>query len=313
MVRFGIGRFWLAAVVTVACVPEVTNLEEPKCTELEEGEVCLHPRGGDDGGGSSDDGGRDDGASDDGPSTDGSSDAQSGSGDEGPTSAAAGAAGESSDGGDMEPCLTFRGVIRDFRRGDRPDGLADFEVLQGPEQDLLASELGPDGRPVLAKKDPKTIWSAESFDLWYRDDPEMNVAFDATMDLEEGPDGGTVFGSDKFFPLDDLGFGNQEFPHNYGFTTEMHAELYYDGVRDGTFSFTGDDDLWVFVDGRLVIDLGGTHPPATGSFELSEVAERLDLEPGGTYAFDLFHAERHSTLSSFHMTTTLHFVNCAGD
>src|SRR6478736_136527 len=275
MVRFGIGRFWLAAVVTVACVPEVTNLEEPKCTELEEGEVCLHPRGGDDGGGSSDDGGR--------------------------------------DGGDMDTCLTFRGFIRDFRRGDRPDGLADFEVLQGPEQDLLASELGPDGRPVLAKKDPETIWSAESFDLWYRDDPEMNVAFDATMDLEEGPDGGTVFGSDKFFPLDDLGFGNQEFPHNYGFTTEMHAELYYDGVRDGTFSFTGDDDLWVFVDGRLVIDLGGTHPPATGSFELSEVAERLDLEPGGTYAFDLFHAERHSTLSSFHMTTTLHFVNCAGD
>jgi len=309
--RSGIGRFGLVGVLVVACGPEVTTVDQPTCAKLEEGEICLFPRrGADEGSGSSDDGADDDVADGDG-SSDGTSDGK----DEGDADGApGGAAGSSSDGGEEEPCLTFRGVLRDFRRGDRAGGHVDFETFAGEgETGLLSKDLASDGKPRLAKENPDSITSAKSFAFWYRDDPEDNVAFNVTMELEVGPDGGAVFGSEEFFPLDDLGFGNQGEDHNFGFTTEMHAQLYYDGVQDGTFTFEGDDDLWVFVDGTLVIDLGGTHGALIGSFDLSEVAEKLGLEPGGTYAFDLFHAERHSNESSFRLTSTLSFVDCEAD
>lgn len=228
--------------------------------------------------------------------------------------AVAGAAGEGLGGspGGTESCLKFWGVLRDFRRGDKPEGHVDFERYAGMgEPGLVATELGPDGKPVLAKEDPETIWSAESFSAWYRDTAE-SAAYDFSARLAETGEG-AEFGIGEFFPLDDLGFGNQGKAHNFGFTTEMHGMLRYDGEQDGTFTFIGDDDLWVFIDGRLVIDLGGVHPPRKESFDLSEVGEQLNLEPGGTYSFDLFHAERRSSQSSFRMITTLRFVDCDED
>ena len=70
-------------------------------------------------------------------------------------------------------------------------------------------------------------------------------------------------------------------------------------------AFRGDDDLWLFINGKLAIDLGGLHQPQQNILSLDARAAELGLVVGGTYAMDIFHAERHSTASNFRIETTI--------
>jgi fibro-slime domain-containing protein len=67
------------------------------------------------------------------------------------------------------------------------------------------------------------------------------------------------------------------------------------------FHYRGDDDVWVFIDGKKVIDLGGIHDPETGDVQL----DSLGLTKGTDHTLAFFFAERHQRGSNVLFTTTL--------
>ena len=87
--------------------------------------------------------------------------------------------------------------------------------------------------------------------------------------------------------------------HNYSFAMKVSAQFRY--VRGQYFEFRGDDDVWVFINNRLVVDIGGCHNPEEGAVDL----DTMGLVEGQEYPFHIFFSERNATGSNFKMRTSI--------
>jgi len=217
----------------------------------------------------------------------------------GASSSAGGSGAGSGSGGDACGGV-LEATVRDFSQSH-----PDFETFSGSDAypGIVEQDLGADQKPVYAHSGgtPQTT-GPDEFAQWYHDVDGVNQAFPVTLALTDD-NGSSVYDNSAFFPIDGMGFGNEGNPHNYHFTTELHATFDYQGGE--VFTFTGDDDLWLFINGKLAIDLGGLHPKVSATIDLDQSADQLGIVIGGTYPMDIFHAERHTTESNFRIETTI--------
>lgn len=150
---------------------------------------------------------------------------------------------------------------------------------------------------------------------WYRDVSGVNASKPLNLTLTRNANSNVYTFVDTadsfytarggFFPINGELLGNSggSTPNtNFHFTTEIDTEFVFERGKGQVFTFTGDDDVWVFVDNKLVVDLGGIHSSVSQSIELDRLSWLVD---GQSYRLKIFHAERHRTQSNFRIDTTL--------
>ncbi len=177
---------------------------------------------------------------------------------------------------------------------------------------MVQSALGADHKPV------PTAAAPANFKSWFNSDPAAAPPLkgaETCLNLEMGKsdDGLWEYDDEKnmpkaggFFPIDDWNTLDQnsscsEIKHNYGFCLESHATFVYQ--KGQVFDFRGDDDVWVFINNKLALDIGGIHPATPGTINL----DTLGLTEGKTYPWDFFFCERNMCGSSLRVKTTIYF------
>ncbi len=251
-----------------------------------------------------------------------------------------------------------------------PQGHVDFEndEKNTDEEGIVSDNLDEITRkPVYAhgSEGSDSTNGPEEFYKWYHDWPDdgsqnsgSNMSATIPLELKHDGNGKYTFEDMTFYPIDNMLYGaiyghsgmnfeeaaDQEVGewHNFHFTSELHCDLFYDPSGDTKFfSVNGsDDDMWIFINNKLVIDIGGCHSEEYRKLELDGVNAKVyrpqeggewstcnpDSDQGCTwvqygdtieglfvsgvtsYKFDLFHAERHTRGSHLRFSTSLELI-----
>jgi fibro-slime domain-containing protein len=223
--------------------------------------------------------------------------------------------------------VIFRDMIPQTATTTDPPPHPNFEVptpsnavIPNIVKPTLAADRRPEYNPDVDTTRSKTT-NADDFNSWYHDSKYSKVVID-TLPLVQQTNGTAVYDHSgvgtaaSFFPLDDRGWATPpdgpEIPflgkdgsgtkHNFSFTSEVRYWFQYQGGEN--LSFTGDDDVWVFVNGQLAVDLGGVHKASSGSITLDTTtsAQTFNLTVGKIYEIVIFQAERRVVASSYKLT-----------
>jgi fibro-slime domain-containing protein len=240
-----------------------------------------------------------------------------------------------------DTCIDLPLVLRDFKSFGTPGRHPDFNDKLGSESGIVRDRLGVDANNdgvadlnppagsalsvVYAKQgaSSSTTSGATNFNDWYHDTARSKTVVSRLRVCDNNHTGSYVFDNGSFFPLDGKGWQDPSVPsgnreqngsngHNFGFTSEVRFWFTFKGTE--VLSFRGDDDVWVFINNRLAVDLGGVHTAETQTLTFrpdgsaSSAGDRfngtvqLGLTVGRVYEAVVFQAERHESLSSYKLT-----------
>lgn len=137
---------------------------------------------------------------------------------------------------------------------------------------------------------------------------------------------GNILPLATFNPIAGMGYGNSGDTYrmardgsqenyyndtNYNLTLEGHAQFIYYQDADLYFNFTGDDDVYLYINGIRVLDMGGAHSISKAGISLNNVADICGLKDGEVYDFDFYYMERHGTAANFSIETNIKVVDAS--
>lgn len=199
--------------------------------------------------------------------------------------------------------------------------LCDSYRTHGVLTGMVKPNLGRDRLPVPAFSDKEASWSAlhdalsvnvigqdpvqpaDNFYRWFHEVPGRSKRIDGrTVTFQRTEKGTYVYGGQDIYPIDDvpgIDAGDVQLRdwqgklHNFNFTAHLGFAIKVNASGEELFEFSGDDDVWVFLNNKLVLDIGGLHGPIAGWFKINadgtvttfvEKVNNLALRDGADWA-----------------------------
>ncbi len=182
------------------------------------------------------------------------------------------------------------------------------------EQGLAQAELGEDGLPV-AKRGMAIPNRGIDFTGWFSAVEGVSAQYPGTLSMRYEKDAAKFsFAAENFYPIDDVNFSKGD-PvnadgHNHLFTMSFAVPFTVLASGEEAFTMRADDDTLVYLDGKLVIDMGGVHDLTTGELVIDadgKVYAQVEgggwqdtgvaVEAGKTATLAVFHADRDGSES----------------
>jgi fibro-slime domain-containing protein len=238
------------------------------------------------------------------------------------------------------------GANKDVNRQFEWWAYGNYPDSNGVQTGLVRERLGSDGKPVPAYNSlEETAHMAvanrgiygSNFNRWFNQVPDKSLEIQGqVITFTRLADGRYQYGGPNkngrnVFPLDNVPAAKAfsagdpaPSGHNFGFTMQMETEFYVKADGTEIFDFQGDDDVWVFVNGRLILDIGGLHEAIDGSFQIlepdsagninivatvggkSRTVAGVGLAQGEVATLSFFYAERSTTEANC-LITLSHF------
>lgn len=163
--------------------------------------------------------------------------------------------------------------------------------------------------------------TVDAYDTLYLKGSNGVYTFDAANNhVKYDTDNGAIYEdsnvtSAKFYPLEGLGFEQDgllkntsaiDSSRNGDFTLRGEAQFLYKAADNLYFTFKGDDDVYMYINGVLALDLGGAHGSNTKTVSINNLdAEKYNLVDGQVATFTFFYMERCSDASTFSIETNM--------
>lgn len=184
------------------------------------------------------------------------------------------------------------------------------------EQGLVEFQLGEDYLPVSTGTGRLTANRGLNFERWFSAVDGKSASYAGTLGMRYKKDGAEFsFSEDEFYPLDEVEFSKGDIVnrdgHNHLFTMDFAVPFVVLGSGAEEFEIMADDDTFVFVGDKLVLDMGGVHEAMGGRFVIHSDGEiytgvngedlaysGVSVAKGSSSIVRVYHADRDSESSS---------------